>query len=165
MQPRIENREGSRLVGRRVVMSFINDRTAELWGTFAPRIKEISNRHGEELYSVDIYNDPGFFTSFNPAREFEKWAAVAAYEYLSVPEGMELLLIPPGKYAVFSYRGRASEAAGLIRWIHADWLPGSGYELDDRPFLAIMGHRYTGEDPASEEEFWLPVKEVNAHHV
>jgi AraC family transcriptional regulator len=39
-----------------------------------------------------------------------------------------------------------------------DWLPDSGFELDNRPHFAVMGEKYKRDDDASEEEIWIPVR-------
>lgn len=138
-------------------MSFVSNRTMELWKNFMPRRKEITNAVGTELYSVELYNGTGFFENFNPANEFEKWAAVEVSNFDSLPEGMDTLIIPEGEYAVFHYKGKPSEAQETYRFIYSQWIPGSAYKLDNRPHFALMGEKYKGEDPESEEEFWIPV--------
>jgi len=157
MQPRIATLPEKNLAGLRLRMSFSDNRTGELWRTFMPRLKEITNFIGSELYSVEVY-DPGYFDNFNPAAEFEKWAAVEVTDFNSVPDGMEMLAIPVGLYAVFVHKGLASEGIKTYRYIFETWLRGSGYLLDDRPHFAVMGEKYKNEDPASEEEIWIPVR-------
>ena len=78
MQPRIETLKAKRLIGKRIRMSFSNNRTLELWRSFMPRRNEIKNCTGPDLYSIEIY-EPDFFNNFNPEKEFEKWVNGAAY--------------------------------------------------------------------------------------
>ncbi|HPE54852.1 MAG TPA: GyrI-like domain-containing protein [Bacteroidales bacterium] len=159
MDPQIRNKEQIKLIGKSLMTSFTNDKTEDLWKSFGPFIKNIRNRVGQELYSVDIYNDPGFFAKFDPMKEFEKWAAVEVSDFNDVPDGMDTLLIPDGRYAVFHYKGKPSEAGPVFQFIFGEWLPHSKYEMDNRPYFARMGEKYKGEDPESEEEFWVPVRE------
>lgn len=146
-----------KLAGNKTKMSFAGNTTFELWRSFMPRRKEIINAAGNDLYSIDIY-PPGFFTPFNPAREFEKWAAAEVKDHNIVPEGMSTLIIPAGLYAVFLHRGPASEGPKTYRYIFETWFPSSGFSLDDRPHFALMGEKYKNNDPRSEEEIWIPVK-------
>jgi AraC family transcriptional regulator len=118
---------------------------------------QVKNNVGNDLYSVEIYNDRDLFANFNPNKEFEKWAAVRVREFDSVPDGMETLIIPEGLYAVFPYKGKASEASDTYRYIFTEWIPNSDYELDNRPHFALMGEKYKNEDPDSEEELWIPI--------
>ncbi len=113
---------------------------------------------GIELYSVEIY-DPLYFADFNPHKVFDKWAAVEVSDFSSVPDGMETMTLPAGLYAVFLYKGPASAASQTYRSIFGAWLPNSDFLLDNRPHLAVMGAKYKNEDPGSEEELWIPVKQ------
>jgi AraC family transcriptional regulator len=145
------------LIGKRLTMSFSVNRTTELWKSFMPERKKISRITGPDLYSVEIYR-PGFFDPFNPSAEFEKWAAVEVTGSEALPEGMEVLTVSGGMYAVFLHKGLASEAPATYGYIFGTWLPGSGFLLDDRPHFAVMGEKYRKDDPSSEEEIWIPVR-------
>ncbi|WP_207434432.1 GyrI-like domain-containing protein [Sabulibacter ruber] len=157
LQPRIETLPQTRLVGKRTTMSFMANQTQALWQSFMPRLKEIKNSVGSELYSVEVYPSPEFFRNFNPAGEFEKWAAVQVTNFDSVPAEMETLVIPEGLYAVFTYKGKASDGVSTYQYIYGTWIPDSAYNLDNRPHFALMGEKYRNEDPASEEELWIPI--------
>ncbi len=158
-RPRIETLQETRLVGKKVIMSFAGNKTGELWQSFMPERGQIPNPAGPELYSVEVFDDPSFFETFDPTREFVKWAALRVHDQDEVPDGMEALALPAGQYAVFHYKGRPSEAQGTYQYIYDTWVPNSAYELDNRPHFALMGEKYKGEDPDSEEELWIPVRE------
>ncbi len=65
MKPRIEIMPEKKFIGKRIKMSFANNKTFELWRNFMSHRKEIKNVIGIELYSIEIY-DPLFFNNFNP---------------------------------------------------------------------------------------------------
>ena len=71
---------------------------------------------------------------------------------------MVTIKIPEGLYAVFLYKGKASEAPKTYQYIFGNWIPNSDHTLDDRPHFALMGKKYKNEDPNSEEELWIPIK-------
>lgn len=158
MEPRIEKLPETKLVGKRLNTTFASDATKPLWQSFMPKVEAVNNRVGAELYSVEVYRDAHFFTNFNPTKEFEKWAAVKVSIFDSIPGGMETLIIPAGLYAVFLYKGRASEAPKTYQYIFGSWIPRSDYSLDERPHIALMGEKYKNEDPDSEEELWIPIR-------
>ena len=158
MQPEIKIFHKSQFIGKKIKTSFAADKTQELWQSFMPQRNKIKNSTGADLYSIEIYNDTGFFNSFNPNKEFEKWAAVPVSGFDEVPNGMEVLTIPEGLYAVFLYKRKASDAAKVYEYIFKTWLPNSDYKLDNRPHFAVMGEKYKNEDPGSEEEIWIPIK-------
>lgn len=138
-------------------MSFLNNKTHELWKSFMPFRKQISNNIGPELYSIEVY-EPLFFNEFDTGREFEKWAAVEVTSHCLVPAGLESFATFGGLYAVFLHHGAASEAPETYKFIFETWLPDSGYIIADRPHFAIMGEKYKDENADSEEEIWIPVK-------
>lgn len=156
-KPRLPFVASRKVVGIKLEMSFSGDRTADLWKSFMPRRNEIKHKVGEDLFSIQIYPE-GFFENFNPRNLFEKMAAAPVLEFDPVPEGLETYELPGGHYAVFEYIGKASQASDTFRYILFEWLPGSGYVLDNRPHFEILGEKYKNEDPDSEEEIWIPVK-------
>ena len=158
MTPRIETLPATKLIGKKLTTSFADDKTFELWRSFSPRKKEIKNSLNDNLYSVEIYPNTSFYQNFDPTQAFEKWAAIAVSKIEEIPEGMETLALPKGEYAVFHYKGKPSEVMETFKYIYGEWLPNSEYAMDDRPFFALMGAKYKGEHPDSEEEFWIPIK-------
>lgn len=159
MQPRIETLSQKKLAGKRLKMSFAEDKTFVLWQSFMPHLRKIRNAIGSNLYSVEVF-DPSFFDPFDPFKEFEKWAAVEVSSFESVPVGMETLLLPSGLYAVFVHKGPSSEGRKTYDFIFRIWLPGSEFRLDARPHFAVMGENYKQNDPDSEEEIWIPIKQT-----
>ncbi len=157
MHSRIETLPEKKLIGKRMVMSFSNNLTRDLWRGFMPRRKEIQNNIGTDLYSVQIY-PPMFFRNFNPKTEFEKWAAIEVTDFGTIPTEMESFILVGGLYVVFDYKGAASAAGSSYQYIHTEWLPNSSYELDARPHFDILGEKYKNDDPESEEELWIPIK-------
>jgi AraC family transcriptional regulator len=158
LEPRIETLPEKKIVGKRIKMSFSNNKTRELWRSFMPVRREIKNIIGSELFSIEVY-EPLYFNNFNPEKEFDKWAAVEVTDFEKVPDDMDTLILPRGLYAVFIHKGAAGKGPETYRYIFGTWLPASDFLLDDRPHFAVMGEKYKNDDPDSEEEVWIPVKE------
>tara|TARA_R110002072_G_scaffold114541_15_gene244653 strand:- start:2145 stop:2627 length:483 start_codon:yes stop_codon:yes gene_type:complete len=158
MEYKIQKSDDLYLIGLNSEMSLIKNKTLELWQTFMPRQKEIAKRLGTEYYSVEVFADLEYFKEFNPNRKFEKWAAVRVENFNTIPEGMSKLKISSSLYAVFTYLGKASDAFKAYQYIYEEWIPSSDYELENKAHFAIMGKKYLGENPYSEEEIWIPVK-------
>jgi AraC family transcriptional regulator len=155
---RIEILPGKKLIGKRIEMTFSNNRTFELWNGFMIRRKEIRNNLTSELFSMQIYDSPSYFENFNPETIFEKWAAVEVADFNTVPVGMETYILKGGLYAVFIHKGASITGQKAFQYIYGTWLPSSDYLLDDRPHFEILGEKYKNNDPDSEEEIWIPVK-------
>lgn len=156
MEPRIENLKEKKLTGIHLTMSLLQNKTGELWRSFLSRHGEILNKLSKEFISMQIYQ-PGYFINFNPAHEFEKWAALEVSEFDNVPSGMETFTLQGGLYAVFLYKGSSTDST-IFQYIYGTWLPNSAYELDNRPHFEILGDKYKNADPDSEEEIWIPVR-------
>lgn len=159
IQPVIKTLPEKKFVGKKITMSFSNNKTFELWRSFMPRRKEIQHTIGTDLYSIEIFA-PLFFTNFNPNALFEKWAALEVSDFKNIPGGMESIVSPKGLYVVFIHKGPASNGPGTYQYIFGNWIPNSDYEVDNRPHFAVMGEKYKKDDPQSEEELWIPIKKV-----
>jgi AraC family transcriptional regulator len=158
MNPRIEIIEEKKLVGKKLTMSYANYRIGELWGSFMPRRTEITNITSNDLISLVVYK-PNHFDDFNPNNEFERWAAVEVDDFANIPVEMETFVLSSGLYAVFHYIGSSTGITSFYQNIFTAWLPNSEYELDDRPHFEILGEKYKNNDPLSEEDIWIPIKQ------
>ena len=158
MKPEIKTLSETKVIGKRVQMSFAHNKTKDLWQSFMPERKLINNNIDDNLFSIEVFPDVNFFRHLDLLKKFEKWAAVQVSDFDSVPEGMETFTIQEGLYAVFHYIGRASDAIPTYEYIFSEWIPRSEFELDNRPHFSLMGEKYKNDDPDSEEELWIPIR-------
>ena len=128
MNPKIEILEEKKLIGLSIKMSLASNKTGQLWGQFAPRIKDIQNRTSEDKISMQIY-PPAYFKQFNPNTEFKKWATVEVTDSENIPNGMKSFILKGGLYAVFDYKGSSSDSS-IFQYIFSEWIPNSIYEVD-----------------------------------
>lgn len=156
MTPRIETATEKKLIGQKLTMSYANYRVEALWKTFMPKRKEIRKCLTNDLISMAVYNGI-HFTNLSPTNEFERWAAVEVPDFEDVPAQMETFVLTGGMYAVFDYKGLNTDTS-IFRYIFETWLPDSDYILDNRPHFEVLGEKYKNNDPASEEEIWIPVQ-------
>jgi AraC family transcriptional regulator len=154
LQPRIVNLEEKKLIGKRLRMSLANNKTFDLWRSFMPQRGSVQNKTSGELISMRVYDEP---LKMEPHEEFDKWAAIEVSDFSHLPDGMESFILNGGLYAVFNYKGLNTDNRIFIH-IFTEWLPSSGYVLDERPHFEILGEKYKNNDPESEEEIWIPVK-------
>ena len=146
------------MVGHAIIMSLSNNKTQELWQQFMPEKSRIKHAIGSDLYSIQVYDSSLQFMEFDPSTLFTKWAAVEVSEIDDIPEGMEVLSMKAGQYAVFIHTGVGEKAYETFQYIYGEWLPSSSYELDDRPHFEVLGEKYKNNDSQSEEEVWIPIK-------
>ena len=159
MEPCIETLSPKLLIGKNLQMSLAKNRTAELWQSFMPHRKDIPHQIGKDLYSVQCYEQMPDPKNFNIEAQFVKWAAVAVSEITQIPESMSMLKLDGGLYAVFLYKGSSNTPELIFPYIFGTWLPQSGYVLDHRPQFEVLGSKYKNNDPDSEEEIWIPIRE------
>lgn len=147
------------IVGIHVRTSMQNDVTYKAWQAFMPRRREVANAIGTHLISMQVFDEP-VTAANNSDKEvfFDNWAAVEVANLSQVPQGMEGYTIQGGKYAVFTHRGEDSKFFESINYFYTQWLPQSGYEVDDRAQFEILGEKYKTNHPESEEEVWIPLK-------
>ncbi len=157
MEPRIEIIQEKKLVGSSIKMSLTDNKTGWLWGNFMPKLKDIANQVGQDKYSLQVYGSD-YFSSFDPNREFIKWALVEVPDFDNIPTDLEAFTLKSGQYAVFIHKGDSNAFYKTAQYIFGVWLPNSAFELDDRPHFEVLGSKYKNNDPASEEEVWIPVK-------
>lgn len=154
----IKKLQAKKLIGFATKTTLANDHTVSIWKQLLPRLKEVKNLVSADLFSVQVY-DFSSFNNFTTTTEFTKYALVEVKNYDFIPEHFLQFEIPSGKYAVFLHKGTSEEFYKTTQYIFGEWLPSSGYELDDRPHFAIMSDNYYGhENPESEEEIWIPIK-------
>jgi AraC family transcriptional regulator len=137
-------------------MSLANNKTGDLWSSFMPRRRDIINNLTNDMISMQVYKST-HFTDFKPTNEFEKWATVEVTNFENVPNDMETFSLAGGLYAVFDYKGLSTDNS-IFQYIFSTWLPGSEYDLDDRPHFEVLGEKYKNNDPTSEEEIWIPIR-------
>lgn len=152
---KIVKRESINIVGIHKAVSLVDGQIAALWQSFMPRKHEIQGLESTDLYSVAVYPET-YFSAFNPATKFERWAGLQVQDESEIPEEMAQLVIPANTYAVIDYKGLSTDPT-VFNWIHAEWLPNSEYQLVDAPHFEVLGARYMNNDPNSEEEIWIPV--------
>ena len=145
-----------KLLGIHREMSVAENQTSLLWQSFMPQRGDIGSTVSKDLWAVQLYPSH-YFEKFDPTTRFIKWAAAEVDVADNIPKGMELLNIPAGLYAVFLYKGHSGNP-DIFHHIFGDWLPGSGYHLDNRPHFELLGEKFKLNDPSSEEEIWIPVR-------
>jgi AraC family transcriptional regulator len=159
MIPNIKTCTEKKLIGKSLKMSYSENKTFELWRSFMPRRHEISNSINSDLISLQVYDDSFNFIDFSFTSIFEKWALIEVSDFNNTPVEMIEFTLEEGLYAVFNQIGDASTAEKTFRYIFEEWLPNSEYILDNRPHFEVLGEKYKKDDPTSEEEIWIPIKD------
>ena len=146
-----------KLVGTSLEMSLKENKTFELFSSFMPLKKHISNTISNDLFEVLVYDD-SYFENFSPTNLFTKWATLEVSAFSDIPDSMKTRTLEGGLYAVFNYKGLPKDFAQFMGAIFTEWLPSSEYQLDQRVHFNVLGRKYKNDDPDSEEAVWIPIK-------
>jgi AraC family transcriptional regulator len=158
MEPQIIDNPERKFIGMSLEMTYAENKTGQLWSGFMPRRKEIKHRIHEGYFSLQG-TDPDF-TMYDRTfdRPFVKWALIEVSSFDFVPEGMETFILPAGKYAVFNHKGNSIPTfIEKIQTLLSQWLPSSGYQIDNRPDFETLEENVKNNLEA-EEEIWVPIK-------
>jgi AraC family transcriptional regulator len=85
---------------------------------------------GQPRYGVSL-DDP----TVTAADKCRYDAGVEVRGKITVPGNSQTTTIPGGQYAVTAFRGTVDQIGGVWDAMLREWLPGSGMQLDARPFL------------------------------
>ncbi|MFN5219283.1 MAG: GyrI-like domain-containing protein [Sphingomonadales bacterium] len=137
-------------------LSTSQNQIPELWGKLRRQQKQRFTVDPDYFYSVNVY-PANYFENFNPSTTFVKHALVSSEYAIKSDLSWNTFEMPGGLYAVFTHRG---PDISIFQYIYTQWLPGSGYILDDRPHFEKMPASYIPGHPESEEEIYIPIRPV-----
>jgi AraC family transcriptional regulator len=103
---------------------------SDFWITKVDPWMQTNGLYGRARYGIS-HDDPGI-TSPDKVRYD---AAVDVPENFVGAGEHQMTVIPGGKYAVGKFKGTDMQIGEAWNWLLRDWLPGSGMQLDSRPFL------------------------------
>ncbi len=126
----------------------------DFWMTKVAPWMETNGLYGRPRYGIS-HDDPGITAP-------EKLRYDAAVE---VPENFigagdhHRSVIPGGKYAVGRFKGTEAQVGDAWAWLLRDWLPGSGMQVDSRPFFEHypIDAAYDPKTGEFESEICIPV--------
>lgn len=147
-----------KLIGMRIQTTLADHKAALAWRAFRPRVRELTQRLGTDFFAVQQYPHTFGSEAFTPFTAFDTWATVEVSDFTPLPDGMEPLTLPGGLYAAFVYQGLPSGFPQVAQYIYGEWLPASGYALDNsRPHFETLGADYQPTDPQAQETIRVPV--------
>jgi predicted transcriptional regulator YdeE len=126
----------------------------KVWGQFMGQIGRIKNRVGHGclgLVEMLPEKDRG-----HPEEMFYIAGAEVA-DVESPPAGMILRVIPAGRYALFTHKGKLDGLGETMAEIYQGWLPTSGVKLREGAHLEVYDQRFMPGKDESELDVLLPV--------
>ena len=132
----------------------------KLWDDFCKRMCEINNIKNDKVFYEARKPDLNFnMNDFTETTEFTEIAGLEVNEIRDTPDGMVNIIIPKGKYAVFTHKGFAKDLRQTYEYIWGTWLPNSNFEADLKYDFELYGERFKGPDnKESEIDIYIPLK-------
>lgn len=147
--PQLRERAAFRVVGLSVRCTFeTNAVISKLWPKFNQREREVPEPVKGAAYGVCCDMQPD--GHFRYVAGFESRAK-------HVPDGLDFVDLPAGRYAVFQHVGHIS---GFNKTVYTIWnkaLPDAGLEPAGRPDFELYDHRYHDATCDGIVEIWIPI--------
>jgi AraC family transcriptional regulator len=127
-----------------------------LWGQFMKRIGQIKHRVGNSCFGAVEMLPASEKKSDKDEMFYIACAEVSDFD--SVPAGMIHRVIPAGRYACFTHKGKLDRLEQTMKHIYGSWLPRSKTQLRDAPHLELYDQRFIPDSDQSEFDILLPVR-------
>jgi len=128
----------------------------KLWDEFLKRAAEISGRKGR--FDIGLCEGISDESKKSHPDECFYMACAEVDSFESVPEGMVTKVVPAGRYAVFTHKGKLDTFEHTMGYIFGSWLPKSGEELREAPDLEVYDERFCFGADNSEVDIYIPIK-------
>ncbi|MFL1894391.1 GyrI-like domain-containing protein [Aquimarina sp. 2-A2] len=154
--PEIQEIQEKRLLGRLLLTTPGAPEVQMHWKTFVTDIIQHLGIKPSEFYAVHEYD-----AEFSETGVYKTWATILDDVQYSKLKDVSEVVIEKGLYAIFTHHGPTKTFHRTLSYIHNEWLPSSGYVIDERRHFDYMGPKYLGpENPLSEEQIYIPIKKV-----
>jgi AraC family transcriptional regulator len=127
---------------------------SDFWITKVDPWMETNGLYGRPRYGIS-HDDP----DITAPEKLRYDAAVEVPKNFVGAGDHQMTVIPGGKYAVGKFKGTDKEVGEAWAWLLRDWLPGSGMQLDSRPFFEHYPVEATYDQTTDEfeSEICIPV--------
>lgn len=114
---------------------------------FNKMVNSIENKVNAELYYAVYDYEPMDILKDDEEVNYKYYCCVEVTKYDNIPEQMVKMVIPPAKYAIFTYDTNEKTLNGMelsqpiYDYIDGIWLPNSGFELADTPDYEVINEK------------------------
>jgi AraC family transcriptional regulator len=129
-----------------------------LWERFQPHLGNVPGQvfpAGRRLKGGRTF---GVCYNMDDNGNFDYLAGVEVSGFSDLPAEFARLRIPAQRYAIFTHREHVSTIHSVGMTIWTKWLPDSGYEAVDAPFLEYYDEEFDGRTGMGGYQIWIPIK-------
>lgn len=149
--PEIRERASFRVVGMSGWFTYEeNSGIPGLWQQLNAREDEIGAVEGAKGYGVCCDGDE--------SGRFRYVAGIEAGADAEVPEGMDAVTVPTGRYAVFTHKGHISDLPKTVYTVWNKALPDTGLEPRRAADFEVYGPEFDVKSGRGAVEIWIPVE-------
>lgn len=115
--------------------------------------------HRSDLQFLVGVNDYSHFEHQHGRPAFTYLAGAQVTDLRSIPKGMAQRSLPPGKYIVFSFRGKTEDSLQpVVEYIYKEWFPQSTCRFNEKmPFDFAKYGEVMDTDGQSDIQYWVPI--------
>ena len=153
-EPRFEARPAFDVVGMYIEDTMDSQEIMKLWTDYYKNKHSISGKIGVGEYGITTMSE-----DYNPETQvgYRYMVATTVKSTKKIPEGMIAHTVPAANYAIFEHHGLVSGIEKTYNYIFGEWLPQSGYEVEQKDVFEYYGKKYKHNSDDSIAEIWVPV--------
>ena len=158
MEVKIVTFEETKTIGMRCTSTINNNTISALWKKFMGRMADIKNLTDKSVAFGVCPTDESECDEWNNDTPFDYVACMAVSCACEVPEGMEVLTIPGGKYAVFTHVGDVMNLNKTYEYIYGPWMTKGEYKIKKATMFEYYGEKFKHGSPDCETDIYIPIK-------
>ncbi|MEF2279917.1 GyrI-like domain-containing protein [Deinococcus sp. YIM 134068] len=164
--PRIETKGRLQLVGINAHLAAHQQadfaKIPQAWSLLSSRMVQLEGKTNRSSAFTNV-GAPNRFSGYEVCfgaggGNFYFMPAVEVSTTRFVPPGMTVLVLPPQRYAVFSFSGQRADIGNLRYSIAKTFWKTSKYVRADAPNITVYPPGDTGRSETVELQFWIPIK-------
>ena len=149
IEPTIVHLPGFTVAGLAITTKPLASEIPTLWGTFGPRIDEVTNIAEPEV-------SYGVMENFDAqANTLDYMAAVSVHDAQNTPIGMVTRTLHPRTYAVF--QAKLATLGEVFGYIFNQWLPKADQEQESAPYFERYDESFDPSNAESKVEIYIPI--------
>jgi len=158
MQPRFVDLEELILVGLPYYGQPVGGKFTQAWDRFFEVEPSIRSRVNKKVcYGVEVFGKESTLGG-----DWFYFPSVQVSDLKEIPGILFAKTFPACRCVVFSVTGGIPKLGEVFRYIYAEWLPASGYEIAYPWDFEVYGEQFKGDEPDSLIDIYIPVREKQA---
>lgn len=158
IQPQIKELPEIFVVGIEGETNLADNRMPEMWRQLLALVDQIPNPHPEKR-SYGICQTSQNRHHFSSDTVFTEFVGIEVESFGCLSANLKGIVIPAGKYAVFTHTGSLAEFHKTYEYIWGTWFLHTKEQLANRVDVEVYDQRFLGPDnPATQIDICIPIQ-------